>query len=145
MVSIEVNPKDAQLHETLRWLHEEKQTTGEGFYCNRGVISKAHQAHLFHCLLEHERILAFVVLGIYGYESEISILEVHPAYRRHGFGSLLVNHSCEYLKARGAKTVDVQCTPPESEPFWRAKSFTDHPNLGVQSSGATHLQRSLSN
>jgi ribosomal protein S18 acetylase RimI-like enzyme len=136
-------PTDEHLQETLRWLKEEEKTTGGGFYCNRRVISNAFKDSLLHCLLESKLVLAFIVLGIHGAESEISIIEVHPEHRGRGFGTLLVKHSVSYLKARGASTVDVECAPPESELFWRGRGFADHPNPPFGSLGAVYLQMVL--
>jgi len=143
VVKVLAAPTKEHLQEILKWLKEEKQSTGEGFYCNRRVISKAFHEGRFHCLFGSELAVAFIVLDIYGNESEISILEVHPAHRGCGFGTLLVKHSISYLKERGVNIVDVECTPPQSESFWRGRGFTDY-NPPFGSSGTVYLRLAIS-
>lgn len=58
--------------------------------------------------------------------SQIAIIEVHPAHRRRGYGTLLAKHIVNHLRLNGALVAHLECNPHESEPFWRSLGFFDY-------------------
>ena len=121
-----IEPTLEHLEEVLRWLKEEEDATGSGFYCNRKVIARCFTEGRVRCILQDEKVIAFALHGVYGEESEIPIMEVHPKHRRSGHGRVLAEHTFRLLKALGANSVNVQCVPAASELFWRAQGFVEY-------------------
>ena len=138
---VEQHPKTEQHAEILRWLEDEDRKSGEGFYCNRNVITRCFNESRLHCLTEEQQVVAFAVFKKYGVGSEIGILEVHPASRGRGLGTILATHLFGHLRGLGATSVEVECAPESSEIFWRAMGFKNMPNAERHS--AISLHRSL--
>ena len=118
-----VKPTMEHLSDILGWLKEEEDSAGVGFYCNRQVISKCFADGRSRCIVEEGKVVAFGLYAVYGTESEILIMEVHPKRRRCGLGVALGEHLFALLKELGAESVNVECNPEESESFWRARGF----------------------
>jgi GNAT superfamily N-acetyltransferase len=118
-----VQGKKPELREVLDWLREEHASTGEGFYCNRNVIAKSFTDGSAICAISKGQVVAFSVYYVSPPCSGISIIEVHPRFRRQGIGALVMAHTIQFLKDRGAEYIDAECTSPEGEALCRAHDF----------------------
>ena len=111
------------LASTLDWLKNEYDELGEGFYCNRKVISKSFMNSTGFCAVYQGSPVGFTTFDLFIPESTIYIIEVHPALRRHGIGSQLLKSTIEWLHINGAKCIEVECTGQASEAFCKKHGF----------------------
>ena len=125
MLNIVPQPIDEHRAQVLEWLLDEHREHGTGFYCNRGVIERGFRNSSGHCLVLDGYAIAFALVNCFDTEAVIDIMEVHPRHRRCGHGRLFTKHVLQYFSREGAKSVEVECTPETSEPFWRAMGFVD--------------------
>ncbi|WP_298827147.1 GNAT family N-acetyltransferase [uncultured Piscinibacter sp.] len=140
MHSVTTSPTLLHLAQVLRWLKAESDEFGTGFYCNRDVIAECFRDGRACCLLEGTAVVAFGVYRVIKDESDILIFEVHPQHRGLGYGVALAKAMFSVISSHGARTVSVECIPPTSERFWRARGFADYvdalehrgPNAGVR-------------
>lgn len=121
-------PGMRRLEEITEWLREERQTCGEGFYCNITVISKGFHDKKAYCITWRNKAIGFLIYSASGKKGRIEIAEVHPAFRGRGVGRSLIEGALTALAARGVLVLDLECQPVESERFWRLMGFSAMPD-----------------
>lgn len=123
----QVRPASAiDLPELLGWLKEERDETGEGFYCNKEVIETSFACGEGLCVVQNGRIVGFAVIQMFSEGGAVHIIESHPRARRQRIGSQLLQAAIEVLRSQGAHYVDVECTSPEGEALCRRHGFEDY-------------------
>jgi len=123
------------LDEIIAWLRAEDELTGEGFYCNRNVISSLFLEGDGLCAISGESIVGFAVFQMFSEGGNVQIIEVQPLFRGHGIGSVLLLAAVDVLRCRSAHYVDVECTSPAGEALCRRHGFetyTDPKNYRSQ-------------
>ena len=119
-----VTPTKAQAEAVIRWLKNEhfNDLNGKkGFYCNRDAIRRAARESNMKCLTLGRSVIAFSVFG----PATIDIFEVHPNYRRKGYGRQFAGQLIQELFSTSSPDISIECVPQESEHFWRALGFVD--------------------
>jgi GNAT superfamily N-acetyltransferase len=111
------------LAEVLGWLKEERDATGEGFYCNKEVIEKSFRRGEGLCAFQSGTIVGFAVIQMFSEGGDIQIIEAHPSARRQRIGMQLLEASVDVLRDQGAHYIDVECTSPEGEALCRRRGF----------------------
>lgn len=114
------------LPELLVWLKEERDETGEGFYCNKEVIEKSFRRDEGLCAIWNGRIVGFAVFQMFSDGGGVQIVEAHPSARRQQIGSQLLKAAIDVLRCHGAHYVDVECTSAEGEALCRRHGFEDY-------------------
>jgi len=119
---------EPQLRAILRWLKIEWLGALEqrsGFHFNRSIIRRAVRSNECNSLVLGNRCLAFCVFTLRPPYAAIDIFEVRPRFRARGYGKVFASHIVDMLFAGGAREIHVECSPVESESFWRAVAFID--------------------
>ena len=120
-------PKD-QLDEIERWLIEEDNLTGEGFYCNWEIIASSFDKKNIATISEDNNPIGFITWRTNSsFTSIIEIAEIKPNYRKKGLGKQLVSKLIEKLVSEDICVISLQCAPSSSEPIWRQLGFIDFP------------------
>ncbi len=124
-------PNKNQLIEIKKWLFEEYQKTNEGFYVNWKLILNYFENNQL-IILEKDAI----VIGFSTYEFcdeivvNIDIIEIHPDFRKFGFGNYMMKEVFDFCKTQGALVARLFCEPVESYGFWKRIGFFDMPVTG---------------
>src|SRR5215218_4647638 len=92
---------EADLAAIDEWLRKERDETGDGFYCNWGIIVSSFE----------EREL--YVLRTDGYP--VAFLSDQGA-----------THMIALSREHGLSVIEIDCAPSTSVPFWRRMGFTPH-------------------
>lgn len=108
---------------TLAWLKDEYDELGEGFYCNRKVVSKSFMNGTGFCAVYQGSPVGFTIFDLLIPEGTIYIVEVHPALRRHAIGSQLLASTIEWLRINGVECIDVECTSQAGEALCKKHGF----------------------
>lgn len=114
------------LPEILAWLKEEREQTGDGFYCNKVVIENCIAGGDGLCAIDNSKIVGFAVFQMLGEGGDVHIIETHPSARRQRIGSQLLRESIDALRKRGAHYVSVECTSAGGEALCRGQGFEDY-------------------
>lgn len=124
MIEIITQPTRSHRDQVLSWLRENRDE-GSHFYCNKEMIEQGFDEGFVHCVIDRDSAVAFVLFSLWRLSkaSEIEIMEVHPAHRGRGYGTLLTKHIVNHLRSTGAKAAYLECSLSESESFWRAQGF----------------------
>jgi len=123
-----VDASEGQLATVVRWLRKEHldELSGlSGFYLNRSIIRAACRASEMKCLLVGRWVVGFAIFRIGTGYGAIDILEIRPEFRGRGLGRHLAVHVIQMLFSQGAPLITVECSPPQSEGFWRELGFVD--------------------
>ncbi len=102
----------------LEWLRAEDEQTGEGFYCNRGLIERSL------CEDDLTVICSDSADSPVGFLLGTDILEVQKDFRGKGYGGLLAEFMIGRERERGEYAVEIECSPVTSIPFWQRMGFT---------------------
>jgi len=114
------------LAEILGWLKEERDATGEGFYCNKEVIERSFARGEGLCAIKNGTIVGFAVIQMFSEGGDVHIIEAHPSARRQRLGTQLLEAAIEVLCGQGANYIGVECTSPEGEALCRRRGFEDY-------------------
>lgn len=144
MLEIITKPTPAHRVQVLNWLCE-NMNEGSGFYNNKEMIEQGFDEGCIHCAICGNCVVAFGLFSLWKVSkgSQIAIMEVHPAHRRRGYGTLLAKHIANHLRLNGALVAHLECNPRESEPFWRSLGFFDYVDSGSNSRKKIQLQLTL--
>jgi ribosomal protein S18 acetylase RimI-like enzyme len=118
-----VQAQESHVQTVCEWLLAEHLDTSGGLYDNAHMLPEAQSAGKLHCFVSLDEVLGFVMLHPMLESASISLLEVRPGHRRRGIGRQLANFAMGRLFAEGAKYIKVQCSPLQSEHFWRSMGF----------------------
>ena len=113
---------DEDLKSILEWSRAEDETFGddtESFYCNRGIVERAHTNEQLLVLKKDGHAVAYLVWSPYG----VDILSVKREERGKGLGAQLYKfHETKRLD-EGAVLMEIECTPHKSLGFWQKQGF----------------------
>lgn len=126
---INFSPTDKEISEIEKWLIDEDNKSGEGFYCNWNIITSSHRDKRLVSISHRNKAIGFATF----YHSsdktvKIEIAEVKPTYRKKGVGKKLVDELLKDFKEKGFLLVHLQCSPETSEPIWKRLDFIDFPD-----------------
>lgn len=111
------------------WLIEEKKKFNSGFFCNWNFIEKCVNSNRALCLIENELPIGFVCWSCYGQKIiEIDILEIHPDFRKRGYGRAFVELIIDYFRDRMIMAIKLFCAPESSFYFWQNIGFNQFSN-----------------
>lgn len=129
--SVSYFPTIKEVREIEKWLLTEEIKWKEGFYCNWKIIYEHYQKQQLAVLFEKSKPIGFAIWN-YDYEKvpEIKIMEIKPTYRKRGLGRLLVENILNFLRNEYC-VVFVECSPHESESFWKNLRFQEFPQKHV--------------
>ena len=116
----------AQAENAIRWLKAEVSEEG-GFYHNRGIIREAARDSEMKCLCLGRRVLGFAVCTHSNPRAKIDIFEIRPRYRGQGLGRLFASRVFDILFTNAARSIQVECAPRSSQPFWIKLGFSPEP------------------
>ncbi|MFT6948722.1 MAG: hypothetical protein ACJARP_003156 [Vicingaceae bacterium] len=139
MLKIELNPTKDHLSEIKSWLKEERESTGEGFFCNWGVIERAFQNELVLIGLMEDKPIGFIVYYFSVPKLIYHIIEIKPSHRKKRFGKLLFLESIVHFKKKGVKKVEVDSINEESYQFCHNLGFIIDDEPTVKSSNSLKL------
>lgn len=121
MADIEIAPSNEKdLKTILAWLEAEEEDTGNGFWCNRGIVEDSHAEGGLILLREDDVAVAFQL----GALVRPGIMEVRPDCRGRGYGRMLAERRLEEAREKDWCLLHIECTPSSSRPFWERMGFT---------------------
>jgi len=122
------SPTKHQLTEIKKWLLDERNVTGEGFYCNWEIIESSFTKKKLATISVDDKTIGFITWYNYpDYTSRIDITEIKPTHRSKGLGQMLISKLLEKLILQNIYAVKLECAPSSSELFWRHLGFIDFP------------------
>ena len=113
---------EADLAAIDEWLRKERDETGDGFYCNWGIIVSSFEERELYVL----RTDGYPVAFLSDQGTTHNIAEVHPEHRGKGYGKRLATHMIALSREHGLSVIEIDCAPSTSVPFWRRMGFTPH-------------------
>lgn len=122
-LEINVSPNDKHLSEIKSWLIEEEKKTGDEFFCNWNSITYAYDRKELTIIIKDNLVIGFLAYAITDFVVHIEITEIHPHYRKKGYGKILVNESLKGLKEKGNLVAELYCQPTSAEPIWEKLGF----------------------
>lgn len=123
------NPTELHLSQIEKWLIEELNKTGTGFYKNWNIIAKAFDNNKLIAITENGFAIGFLVYKIHEIIIEIDIAELKPNYRNKGLGRKLVEDTLSEFKKNGMMICELFCSPENSEPIWKSLGFENFPDF----------------
>ena len=126
--NISLNPTQEQIEQIEKWLLEEsKIKNNDGFYCNWNTIYNSHLKNRCGVITIHEVVIGFGTWSIYDSTSKIEIVEIHPKYRRKGYGEILIKALINFFITQNIIAVSADCMNKKSEKLMRKINFLDFP------------------
>ena len=119
-------PSHLELQKIEKWLRDEKEEVGEGFYCNGSVIEEAFGNGKFITLELNAEPIGFLGWSKKGGFVEIELFEIKPDCRKQGMGNAFWKEASEHFKQMGILGVSLQCSPIYSEGFWQKMGFAKY-------------------
>lgn len=127
-IRIDFKPKESDLSYIMDWLYSENIKTETGFYCNRNIIKTCFVENRMAIISVNKYAIGFITWGFHtAYSAGIGIAEIHPAFRKFGYGKILANHLFLHFKDNNILTVDLECAPANSAHFWKKLKFKEFP------------------
>ena len=122
-----LKPLKKHISEIEKWLIEERNNTGNGFYCNWNVIENAIQDKRIIVLTIDDFAIGFVTYRIDELIANIDIAEINPNYRKKGYGRKMINNCLNHFKKQGVLVTELYCEPKSSEKIWKKLDFINFP------------------
>lgn len=94
-MEISFKPSSVHIAEIDIWLKEEEKKSHKGFYCNWNVIQSAYKGRMAVILVDKKSI-GFLIWHTSGQAATIDIMEIHPLFRRQGYGRSLIENVSKY-------------------------------------------------
>jgi len=127
-IRIDFKPKESDLINITDWLYAEYVKTKTGFYCNMNIIKTCFDENRMVIILVNKYAVGFITWAFNtSYSAEIVIAEIHPAFRKFGYGKILANHLFSHFIKNNILTVDLECAPANSVHFWKKFKFKEFP------------------
>ena len=134
------NPTKIDLYEIIGWLKEEYELNGEGFYCNRNIISSSQKTGTLIVFKNDNDCVGFVVWSeLKKFVISIDIFVIHPDYRNKCLGKIFYNYVREHFKNDSYKVFKLFCQPASSEGFWKKMFFSKLPKFGYSEHELTYF------
>lgn len=143
--AISFTPTTSHLQQIEKWLIDEKNNSGEGFYVNWSIINAFFNRKELAVLTVDNDAVGFCCWRTTSdFSGQFNILEIHPTYRGKGLGAWFNSELEKFFVSNNILVVDVQCVPETSEAFWRKMNFIDvPPNHRFWDKQTTHLFKCL--
>lgn len=120
-------PSHGQISEIEKWLVEERNLAGEGFYCNWLDIIDSYKKGQVVIITYKESVIGFATWWIScELVGRFSIVEIHPKYRGKGYGRMLTQSVSDFFVSKNILVAVLQCNPPSSEHIWKRFGFVEH-------------------
>ena len=113
-----VNSTAADRDYILHWLEGEHAEDGSGFWSNRNIIARSHEAGDLWVIRRDGGAVAFQV-G----EHAADIVSVRKDHRDGCFGTALFEASLQRAERDGVNVLEGQCSPETSLGFWERMGF----------------------
>jgi hypothetical protein len=107
------------------WLTEELKLTGEGYKHNWEIILAAHKQGCMAVLLEGDIAIGFAIWRELTFHIRLDIFCIEMRRRKKGYGKLFFTSLVQEFKSQQKFAIELQCSPADSEPYWRFHGFTD--------------------
>lgn len=120
-------PTKDQLNQIEKWLIEEKNSTGDGFYCNWSIITSAYEEKELAIILEGKQTIGFIAWDASKFTAMIVIVEIKPTHRNRGLGKYLISKLIEQLISENVCVVKLEYSSRKSELFFRNLGFVNFP------------------
>lgn len=127
ILKTDFNPTKQDINIIEKWLIEEDKKTDLGFYVDWEDIIDAFNRNNLAVLRLNDSVIGFISYKLGKIQSRIEIAEVHPDYRKNGFGRKFVEVCLSYFKRKGILVVDLECKPKWSEVVWSKLGFVKFP------------------
>ncbi len=124
-MNIVESPTTLHLKQVYDWLVAEDRDSGQGFLCNWEIIQSSFDEGYVWFAERNSVAIAFLVWHGIGKHAGISILEVHPSFRRKRIGKALAESILNKFKMDGVRRVKIHSKPTSSEPFWLSLGFRE--------------------
>ncbi len=122
------SPKDKQLIEIEKWLLAEKRKTDTGFYCNWKSIKSSYNKNELATISFKNKAIGFATWQLTTDKTaKIEITEIKPSFRKKGIGRELITQLINFLKNKDVFVIELQCSPKNSEYFWKRLGFEEFP------------------
>lgn len=113
------------------WLFEERRSTSEGFACNIGAIEKFFEKGEMLCAKVEGFPVSFLTWSLNQLVCTLEVAETKPSHRGRGIGRSLVSAFHKKMVDQFAIVSTLECSPQESEGFWRENGYVNYPDLGL--------------
>lgn len=125
---VSFSPADKQVKDIENWLIDESVETGEGFYCNWKVIEASSRKNELATISIKDKAIGFATWQLTTDKTaRIEIVKIKSGYRKKGIGKKLITQLISFLKGIGVYVVDLECSPANSEYFWKRIGFLELP------------------
>jgi GNAT superfamily N-acetyltransferase len=128
-LEIDFKPTKEHLNTIKAWLIEEREKSGEGFFCNWEVITDAFAKKTMVLIYKSKSPIGFLTWFDWGAVTTIQIAEIKPGLRRMGYGRLLAEFFFSKMTQQGVVALNLHCQPTKSEKVWKKLGFKEYPNV----------------
>lgn len=144
-VRVSFRPTTKQLDEIKEWLFEEYNSTGDGFSVHWEQIYSSFRKKELATISRNKQIIGFVTWRYTSdFTSKIELAEMHPFFRKKGFGKVLITELFSLFVSKNILVVDLQCSPTNSEKVWKKLGFIEFPsNSGIWNRNNKELYKIL--
>lgn len=139
-LQIKCKPSLSDLSAIKKWLEEEIEESGEGFYVNWIIIEKAFYNNNLISLNYQSSSIGFVTFYKFEIHVDIGIFVIKPIHRRKGIGKIFYEKVAEYFKHQNYLAFKLFCSPTNSESFWKLMGFIEYPNIGSGEHNLTYYK-----
>jgi len=127
-ININYKPSKLVFNQIKNWLYSEYNEFNFGFYCNINIIEKLFNEKRMAVISVNKYAVGFITWEFpTKFSANIVITEVHPNFRKCGYGKILVNNLLSNLKDKGIMSVSLECAPASSIHFWKKMKFKEFP------------------
>lgn len=139
-IEIVTTSEKKYLDQIEHWLKDEYDEKQTGFYINWNLIVDSFNRDKIFFLILDNNAIGFLTWNNFEIAARIDIAEIRPKFRGAGYGRELANFAFNEFRLKNFLAVTLECSPPESEYFWKAMGFIPNP---AKKSGNLKLFRIL--
>ncbi|MBI3259101.1 MAG: GNAT family N-acetyltransferase [Ignavibacteriae bacterium] len=123
------SPTEKHIIEIKKWVYEEPEKTGVRFHYNWNKIESAFDDNRLVTIIHRKRAIGFATFCFDDdYTIYIVIADVKHSYRKKGVGKKLIKELLNHFKSKGILVAYLECSPENSEPFWKKIGFIEFPD-----------------